>query len=163
MGTPRVLWIRHLENSPTANIGTFTGLNERFQFLGTVVGVPVEAPAQPSSSKANQPGVRWHTVLHRFRLSGAYVGTDSWASPEGVPEDEGLAAAREHLVGWLGSLRNVSYQDIHIRAFSTTIAGTVFGLVRGEGGQALMLQPDHLSFHAPWSGYHEELQAAGRA
>ena len=143
--TPRVLWIRRLEDSPTANVGSFTGLSERFQFLASVVSGPSEIP------------VRWHSVLHRFRLSGAYVGTDSWVSPMEAPSVQGLALATEHLASWLAKLRGLSFQDIHVRVFSTVIDGLLFGLVKGKKGHALVLQPNGLSFSAPWTGYPDQV------
>lgn len=65
--------------------------------------------------------------------------------------------AQDHLAAWLAKLHGISYQDIHIRLFSATISGVLFGLVKGKKGLSLILQPDHLSFQAPWAGYHDAL------
>jgi hypothetical protein len=158
--TPRVLWIRRLEDSPTATVGSFTGLSERFQFLASVVGCSSKTP---SSSPNHQASVRWHTVLHRVRLSGAYVGTDSWASPADTEGSLGPVLAAEHMASWLAKLRGLSYQDIHVRVFSTMIDGLLFGLVKGRKGQSLVLQPNGVSFSAPWTGYPDESPLVKRA
>jgi hypothetical protein len=160
MATPRVLWIRHLPDSPTSNIGSFTGIHERFQFLGSVVSSPPDETA-PVSTPATTP--RWRAVLHRFQLSGAYVGTDTWVSPAGTSEEEGLCQARERLATWLGTLRGVRYQDIHIRVFSITIGGLLFGLVKATRGLSLKLLPENLCFSAPWSGDPDRSQNGGCA
>jgi len=155
MAVPRVLWIRHLADTPTSNIGSFTGLRERLQFFGSVLGFPSGSTTSTPSVEA-APARRWQAVLHRFRFSGVYVGTDAWVSPEGLSEKEGLLVAREHLAGWLSKLHGISYQDIHIRPFTTTIAGARFGLLKSKQGLLLTLQPNCLSFHAPWAGDYDE-------
>ncbi len=160
MAVPRVLWIRHLEDSPIS-IGTFTGLKERVQFLGMVVRRPMK-PAASNAATTPEQSV-WQAALHRFRLSGVHVGTDSWLSPIGSSEVGGQGSAREHLASWLAKLQGISYQDIHIRPFSTEIDGVLFGLVKGKKGLALTFKPTDLSFTEPWNGCPEGAQPEGRA
>lgn len=162
MSAPTVLWIRHCESGPTAHIGTSAHLSERCQFLGFVAAPPAIAPAPaPSASRRKPPAGPWYAVLHRFKLSGAYVATDSWCA--GSSTARGKALAEERLALWLGTLKFASRQDIHIRPFSVDIDGHTFGLVRENPNRstaAFRLVPLNLVFQSPWTGYATGAQSA---
>jgi formate hydrogenlyase regulatory protein HycA len=159
MSAPIVLWIRRLEGGSTTHIGTSAHLSERCQFFGCVVAPTLTTPGTEVSSKRRKkqdPGP-WYAVLHRFKLSGAYVGTDSWcAGAASSSPGDSKARAEERLASWLAQLRFVSLQDIHIRAFSVEIDGHVFGLIRENATRntaILRLLPLNLVFQSPWTGY----------
>lgn len=158
MSAPSVLWIRRLEGGATTHIGTSAHLSERCQFFGCVVAPGSSTPEDKASPKrGKRPATPWYAVIHRFKLSGAYVGTDSWCAGADVCADrDSRARAEERLTSWLGQLKFVSLQDIHIRAFSLEIDGHLFGLVRENATRntaVLRLVPMNLVFQSPWTGY----------
>jgi formate hydrogenlyase regulatory protein HycA len=164
MSAPVVLWIRRTEGSTTSQIGTSAHLSERCQFFAYVVAT--KAPASATDIPPKRPkrsASVWYAVIHRFKLSGAYVGTDSWCAGATSSSGSSKARAQERLDTWLAQLKFVSLQDIHIRAFSVEIDGHSFGLVRENPTRvtaALRLVPLDLAFRAPWTGYPTEVESA---
>ncbi|MDP3506498.1 MAG: hypothetical protein Q8T09_00780 [Candidatus Melainabacteria bacterium] len=98
----------------------------------------------------------YFSVVHKFQSDGTHIDTIA-EEIEHNDQDESLimANAKRRLNELLSSLGDVDYQDIAIRLFETTIAGSLCGLIdtsTEELGDTVTMKPAGLIFSPPWDG-----------
>jgi formate hydrogenlyase regulatory protein HycA len=92
-----------------------------------------------------------YAVLHTFDNDGNYLSTKhvlagSVAETKGFPLDH-------YLKTMVNELGDITYKDIEIKLFQTTIDGITFGLIVDKETEMINLQPSStISFQEPWDG-----------
>jgi hypothetical protein len=160
MTIPDIIPIAYEPWARTAKIGHY----EHGQFLGSLSG------AYPRSYNGRTMRGQWadhnrfYAVLHRFDHEGFHTGSYVWC--EGTVTEmrarrSKTDLAEEKLNGWLADLPGLAYGPIAVRLFELVVDDVVFGLIPrevqedGRDWSRVELEPDHLSFTAPWDGLYD--------
>lgn len=92
-----------------------------------------------------------YAVLHLFNTDGDYQSSKSFSHGKGIlPKG---AVLTDKLEEWVAELGEITYCDIEIKLFQTTIDGFTFGLIPDSEYSMIDLEPSStISFQEPWDG-----------
>lgn len=90
-------------------------------------------------------------VLHLFKKNGRYSTTRHLFA--GTADKADKAEMTRTLESWIAELGEVTYTDIEVCLFQTSINKVTFGLIVNEDNESIDLQPSAtISFEEPWNG-----------
>jgi hypothetical protein len=144
MPIPEKIPILRMEDYHTHYLGK---TDDGRQFFGYETFVfPPGVPAEALMKHRKE-----YVVLYLFDDKGNHSETKHWfAGTVGVADQEKMIAWLQDEIEKLG---NVTYTDIEVKPFQSTVDGVVFGLVSNEEHKAVELQPNStIAFYEPWDG-----------
>ena len=160
MAIPDIIPIAHEPWARTATIGRY----DHGQFFGSLTGAYPRSYNRRTMRDQWPDYNRFYAVLHRFDHDGFHTGSDIWCEgtlTEMRARKDKTDLAEAKLNGWLADLPGLAYGPIAVRPFELVVDDVVFGLVPheyhedGQDWSRVELEPDHLSFAAPWNGLYD--------
>jgi hypothetical protein len=144
MPIPEKIPILRMEDYHTHYLGK---TDDGRQFFGYETFVfPPGVPAEALEKHRKE-----YVVLYLFDDQGNHSETKHWFAGTVAVADQ------EKMIAWLQDeiekLGNVTYTDIEVKPFQSTVDGVVFGLVSNEEHEVVELQPNStIAFYEPWDG-----------